>query len=161
MTFCSIKCKRLLAFAVIASLALLGFAPRSYAVNINTSAVNCDELNLPTAQSTTIFHFLTSIRNNSTDNKAIICAVPRSPLTSASSGFFIDGQNPNGAGTGCSVVVTNFNGAPLGLKSFFNEQPVFDQFLAFNSTEMPTFAYISVFCELPPGGVLRGITAVQ
>jgi hypothetical protein len=146
---------------VIGSLALLGFAPQSYAVNINTAAVNCEELNVATATSTTIFHFLASIRNNSTGNKDIVCAVPRSPLSSGSGGFFIDGQNLNGGGTGCTVFVTNFNGTPLLSKSFFSLDPVFDGFIPFTVAEMPVFAYISVVCELPPGGILRGITAVQ
>ena len=141
--------------------AAAAFGAAAHAGNINTSGVICQ--NYFAGQALDIDYLTIGVRNINPAPRQVICAVPRSPLGSATTGeFFVDGHNNTGYSTSCTVTVYNYTGDFLGARSFTRSGD-YDQLVTFPSSQLPMFAYVSVLCTLPGSGnaTLYGITAVQ
>ena len=90
----------------------------------------------------------------------VVCSLPRSPLdpVARDAGFWIDGD---GAHTSCTLTSYDFNGTFLGSKTFFNSPEHYDMLLVLPAAQASYYAYTYLWCQIPPGGVLRGVTSVQ
>jgi hypothetical protein len=144
---------------LIAALASLGSA--AHADNINTSGTICNNFNAGQAQD--LDYVVTGVRNANASPRAVICAVPRSPLAAgAAPSFFVDGTNSGANTTSCTLFTYSFGGAIT--QSFsFTGVGTYDQFVSFAVNGVGTFDYASLLCTLPGsfGGVLFGATSIQ
>lgn len=134
-------------------------APTAQAANINTMATECRNNNGPDPQP------LAAVGVNNTTNApmAVLCSIPRSPLTPPSAGlFFIDGKNPrSGTTTTCAVAIVDFTGNFITSVGQSSSALTYDLLIEVNAAQLPMFAYTDVVCILPPGGTLIGMTSVQ
>ena len=145
----------------VASLGLLGLVSESQAVNINTSATACKGYGSSAATDFVIYS--DGIRNATASPRYVICPVIRSPLTSSTGGFYVDGNNNTGQQTSCTMYSYEYNGTFKAAKSFTTSAARYDQWLSFTNVELPYGAYVSLMCYMPPnyGGWLRGVAAYQ
>ena len=153
--------KGILPAAAVVTVGLLGVTQQAAAVSINTPASVC---NMYGNRSPTEIVYSDVGVSNATDSfKYIMCAVPRSPLSATTGGFYVDGENSNGASTTCTASSYDYNGTFKAAKSFTSSAARYGNFLAFTNAELPPGAYVSLVCKLPASnsGLLRGITAIQ
>lgn len=148
-------------WAIIGVFALLASTPRTEAANINSHGAVCQPLT--SADAADLQYTNPGIRNAGTVNRLILCPIPRSPLPSGatSGGFFIDGDNDGGGSTTCSLVSFNFNSQMMLGASTFTRSGTYDQFVSLPIAQLPAFAYVGLFCTLPPGALMRGVTSLQ
>jgi hypothetical protein len=147
------------------ALAFLGAA--ADADNINTNGVVCQNYNA--SQALDIDYLPNGVRNVNASPRFVICAVPRSPLTTnPSPTFYVDGENAPGTSTSCTVFVYNYLGTFVSSQSFTRTVPStgttldWDQPVVLPSPPS-TFDYVSLLCSIPGnrGGLIRGVTVVQ
>lgn len=146
------------AIGVVASISSAG------ATNINSHGTICHHYNA--SQSADIDFVTSGTYNISSSSRSVICPVPRAPLASGatSGGFYIDGYNPTGKTTSCTLYSYNFNGSYLGSSSFsITTAGSFDKYVSLTSDQLSYFAYTSVLCTLPDSSSAKiyGITAIQ
>lgn len=134
------------------------------AANINTNATECQAQSWP---QDAIIHTEKGIATASDVISPvwISCSVLRSPLVSGatSGGFWVDGDNRNGATTVCSLASYDYTGQFLGASSFSTPGTSYDIFLSLPVAQLGFWAYTGITCVLPGHGdsTLRGITSVQ
>jgi len=74
--------------------------------------------------------------------------------------IYVDGYNPSGGTITCYAYSYNFDGTFLGNSSFTTSTAgTFDKSLTLAPAALSTWAYLSVICNLPYGGVLYGAAA--
>ncbi len=148
--------------AALGALALLtAIGPAARAVNINTHGTACQPGS--GSQAADFNYSQGGIVNAATGNRVVLCPVTRSPLppTFAQATFYIDGTNPPGASTTCSLVSYDYTGVLLGSSNFTTSLATFDQLVNLTPAQATTYAYVSLFCSVPPQGTLLGVTSVQ
>jgi hypothetical protein len=145
------------------------------AVNFNFSTLDCQQTDLPQTDLIRTANGIRTLDNVDTP-RYVSCSMGRSPYTptaTSSFGFYIDGDNRNGASTTCVISAYTYYGALMGSTSIvtnpgppsfysyydYSVFPPADQSPAWYST----WNYITLNCLLPAhgDGVLRGVTAVQ
>lgn len=142
------------------------------AANINTTALACQQYLFPesgrTDELVRSFNYITT--NSDTEHTvSIVCDVTRSPLIAGatSGGFYMDGDNLNVGGnvwfTACTLNSYDYTGVLLGSVGFQSQAPSYDVYISLPAAQLPTYAYTSLFCVLPPHGIgrIRGITSLQ
>jgi hypothetical protein len=146
---------------IIGAVALLANTPRTAATNINSHGAVCQPLT--SGDAVDLRYTNPGIKNGGTVNRLVLCPIPRSPLASGATqgSFFIDGDNDNGGSTTCSLVTFDFSSQNLLGASTFTVSGTYDKFVSLPAAQLPTFAYAGLFCTLPPGAQLRGVTSVQ
>ena len=154
--------------ATIVGVALLaGPQVSTQAANIITGAEGCQPLTylgyLPAPNE--IGHVHGGVHNTNPDRPLdVVCTIPRSPRTTDTGGiFYVDGDNFNGASTTCVLYSYDYTGTYLGQTSATSFDAHFDMALTLPAAQVPTWAYISIRCTLPPhsNGLLRGVASVQ
>jgi hypothetical protein len=145
-------------FAVCA-VGLFGLAPNASAANLNTHGAVCQ----PYIQTETLDYNSFGVRNLSGGDRTAVCPMVRSPLasTGSSGGFYVDGANPVGGTTHCTLSSHDFTGDFLGSQTFSDSSDQFSRFLSLPEWQVPTYAYVAVVCTMPDGGILHGVTAIQ
>jgi hypothetical protein len=99
-----------------------------------------------------------------TANLFVDCSVPRGPLaaTATIASFFIDGDNfVTGSSTTCVLASFDYTGTLLGSVSVTSALLHYDMLVSLPVAQASFFAYVSVFCSIPPAGRLRGMTSMQ
>jgi hypothetical protein len=129
------------------------------AANINMGTVDCQP-HLTTGQPLALAGVNGMYNLSQSQQADVVCSLPRSPLASGATvaGFYVDGD---GAGTSCTVLSYDFTGAFLGSNFFFGSAAHYDTFLSLPAAQATFYAYTYLWCQIPPGGVLRGVTAIQ
>jgi hypothetical protein len=137
--------------------------------NINTSGVICRNFNA--GEALDIDYFANRVENVNALPRTIVCAIPRSPLTTIpGTFFFVDGHNNPNTLTGCTVTVYDFGGNVRLMQSFTEnggagglswDFPV--SMLTPAGVTPAFFDYASLVCTIPAsrGGSIFGITAIQ
>jgi len=133
------------------------------AADINTTATQCQVTFAPSDQ---LVHVAWGVMTLSTTTKPqmVTCIVPRLPLTAGVfNGFYVDGDNFNGATTSCSLFAFDFNGNLTGATSFATAVAQYDIFLSLDPSALGDLGHVSLRCLLPAqaNGTLRGVTSVQ
>lgn len=154
---------RLLVLAASVVLASAAVAPAP-AANLNVNAAECQST-FPPQDNLIHSDFGVSTPATWQFSLAIACALPRSPLApgATSGGFYIDGDNRNGASTSCAIASWDYTGLFLGATSFTTSDAHYDQFVSLPATQLTFWAYVTMNCQLPPNGnaTLRGVTSLQ
>lgn len=129
------------------------------AANINTSGVICNPFNA--REATDIDYFGNGVRTIASTSRAVICSVPRSPVSTPSQSFYLDGGNSPGQSTSLTIYAFNYNGQFQSSASETSSAATYDLLKTLNS--ISTFSYVSVLVTLPAsgGGVFYGATALQ
>lgn len=143
----------------IATIGLFGIAPNADATNINTHGAACQ--NYFPSQVGDMDYNPSGLKNVNSAPRSVVCPISRSPLPSGNASFYVDGSNPSGSSTTCTISSYNFNGTFLGSSTFTDSAANFDHLVSLPAAQVPTFAYVSALCTLPASGMLRGITALQ
>jgi len=147
------------------ALACLPASP-THAVNINTLTGNCKGAS-PEDDPRKALASLGVVNVSSTGPYAwVVCTIPRSPLasTAKTGGFYVDGHNgsdPTGHPTICAVFAYGWTGLLMASWTITSRDPSYDLLFTFTANELSTYTYTSLVCAIPPGGLLRGVTAVQ
>ena len=138
------------------------------AANLNTNAVSCQQFLAPGNGRTDEILRQPGFVMTNTDvegTRPIICDLTRSPLIAGatSGGFYVDGDNFNGASTTCAVYSIDYTGVFLGASGFNTSAPTYDIFISLPAAQLPTYAYTHLDRDLPAhgNGRLRGITSLQ
>ena len=154
--------KRVVALIALAVVALVSLVPKSEAANVYVSGAICTEFGKPAAQSTDVIVILNRIKNDGPSSRQVVCAVPRSPAVPvvADSGVIIHGINTPSGATSCTVHVQNPVSTVVS-KTDITFDAQYHLRIPLNSNELPFDAIVAVVCQLPPGGILTGITLVQ
>jgi len=159
---------------------LLAGAPLlpAHAVNINTSAVACQQAVFqlaPSDKQNRIGIIDAGVVNMTNVPTLVICPVPRSPLAASatSGGFWLDGDNFLNSlvtvQTTCNVASFTYQGTLHGWSGFTATEASYDRFVSLPSSMLGFYDYVSVNCLLPAYhdqlrtylGVFRGVTASQ
>lgn len=142
----------------IASLVLFAGVPASTTfANINVGTNQCQAF----AEFGQVANVFNGTYNDSTSNGVImVCHVLRSPIatTGGVAAFFVDGD---GAGTSCVFASYEYTGALLGTVTVTSSTATYDLYASLTQAQAPYYAYIYLYCVVPPGGTLRGVTAID
>ena len=136
----------------------------TYATNINMTATGCQVTFAPSDQLVHVAWGVTTL--DTTDKPQMVaCTLPRTPLASgsASGGFYVDGDNVNGASTSCTLFSFDLNGNLLGAASFQTSAAQYDIFLSLAAFQLSDVGHTTLRCLLPAhaGGTLLGATSLQ
>jgi hypothetical protein len=106
------------------------------------------------------------VKNQSTTtSRTVICSLPRvvpAPDGAATWNFFVDGTNPSGKATDCTLMAFDFEGTQVGgSQSFHATEAKYDRLLFLSTGLVNSLDYTMLSCKLPPGGVLRGFASVD
>lgn len=163
------KSQFLSSFATIIATVLLATptAP-AHAVNLNTSALVCQQSifqGSPSPIQHRIDYFEPGVVNSIDVPSAVVCSVPRSPTAAGATtvSFFVDGENFSGASTFCVMSSYDFLGNFVGSRGFTSTAATYDEFVSFPISLVGFYNYVTINCVLPPSstGRLRGVTALQ
>jgi hypothetical protein len=151
---------------MLAVIALSAFpAPPSQATNINYGTNECQVAFYALATYALQYTNNGVMNPGTSQNFHIVCSLPRSPLAPGATvaAFYVDGDNLNGAVTGCGVFSYDYTGTFLGAYAVDASEPHFDRYIAMPAAQVPYYSYTYLICTLPPGGngVLRGVTSLQ
>jgi hypothetical protein len=129
------------------------------AVNLNTSGTLCNPYNA--REATDIDYFASGVRTIASSARSVICAVPRSPVSTAYQSFYLDGSNSSGQTTLLTLYAFNYNGQFQASQSDSPSAATYSILKTLNG--ISTFSYVSVLATLPAsgGGVYFGTTALQ
>ncbi len=134
--------------------------------NINTSGVVCRNYNSEDVLD--IDYLMNGVRNVNANARDVICAMPRSPFSSATTPqyFYIDGYNSGGVTTECRLITYTYGGAITYWPPFIEPAPgviQWDHLVTLPPGSVGTYDYASVLCTIPglSRGVIYGVTAVQ
>jgi hypothetical protein len=129
------------------------------AVNLNTSGMICNPFNA--REATDIDYSAMGVRTIASSPRSVVCAAPRSPVSTAYQSFYLDGVNSPGQGTGLTMYSYNYNGQFQTSASGFSTAATYDLLLTLNG--ISTFSYVGVLVTLPAsaGGTFIGVTALQ
>jgi hypothetical protein len=140
-------------------------APPSQATNINYGTNECQVAFYALATYAPQYTNNGVMNPGTSQNFHIVCSLPRSPLAPGATvaAFYVDGDNLNGAVTGCGVFSYDYTGTFLGAYAVDASEPHFDRYIAMPAAQVPYYSYTYLICTLPPGGngVLRGVTSLQ
>lgn len=134
--------------------------PPTRAANLNTPGSACRSID----EDENFFINHVGIQNITNAPFTVTChIVSGTPVPAFSlATFYIDGTNPPGMKTSCSVVSYSLGGFLLGSTSFANNTEArYDALLTLPASAVPYSAYVAAVCILPPGGMLRGISIIQ
>jgi hypothetical protein len=103
------------------------------------------------------------LANFSANTVTVICGVTRSPvvLGATGTGVYVDVLNEGLGTVACTVQTVNYNATAGFLSSFTASTRSIDQYVAIPSAQLHIYYYLDVACQLPPGAVMIGVTAVQ
>ena len=148
--------KKLSSLLLIAA-AMFGVSASQAHANMNISASICQSDDLD--QTTDIDFYQAGIANvSSSKSHNVWCAVPRSPVEGDNASFWVDGYNPSGRKTYCGLTSYNYTGDVLSTVSMvMSNAGNYDKRVDVPSAQASTWAYVTVNCELPPGGKLYGV----
>src|SRR5262245_9628987 len=145
------------------ALAATPLAPGS-ATNLNIGAVECQVAFATAAEIFRTDYGVDTLDTTATP-QSIICSVPRSPLTSAvvNGGFYVDGDNYNGASTSCAISSFDQDGHLAQIATFTTAAAHYDVFVSILADRMPVLGHTTLSCVLPAhaNGMLRGVTSLQ
>ena len=103
--------------------------------------------------------------NSSSSSRDVYCSIPRVvpvPDGAATWNFLVDGTNPSGKSTSCTLSAFNFQGTQVGgAQSFTTSATKYDQMLFLDAALVNSLDYTVLFCKLPPKGVLLGLASVD
>ena len=139
-------------------------AAPTYATNINISATQCQ---VTFAPSDTIVRtdFGVMTLGNVSVAQMVACSLPRSslPAGATTGGFYVDGDNFNGATTSCAIFAFNTDGHLAQIQSFQTSDAHYDVFVSLLADRLIQLGHTTLRCLLPPNGngVLRGVTSLQ
>ncbi len=133
------------------------------AANINITATECQ---VAFAAADQIFRtdFGVDTLTTTETPQSVICSVPRSPLPAGvAGGFYVDGDNYNGASTSCAISSFDQDGHLAIIVTFTSSAPHYDAFLSVPADRMPALGHTTLSCTLPAhaNGMLRGVTSLQ
>ena len=134
------------------------------AANINVGASECQGNFSP---GNTLVHAGIGVMTEDGEDtpQSVICAVPRATVngTSSTGGFYVDGDNLNGASTSCGLFSFDPDGQLAQSASFTTAAAHYDVFLSLDVARLNANGHITLRCMLPAhaNGVLRGVTSVQ
>lgn len=101
----------------------------------------------------------TSVTNTCGSSVTFSASLPFLPPATSNMTLYVDGYNPAGATTICYAYSYNYNGVFLGNANFtYTATGRFSQPLTLPSSALSTWAYLSVICSVPYGGVIQGAT---
>jgi hypothetical protein len=145
------------------ALAVTPLAPAG-ATNLNIGAVECQVAFATAAQIFRTDYGVDTLDTTETP-QSIICSVPRSPLTSAviDGGFYIDGDNYNGASTSCAISAFDQDGHLAQIATFTSAAAHYDAFVSILAGRLAVLGHTTLSCVLPAhaNGMLRGVTSIQ
>jgi hypothetical protein len=106
---------------------------------------------------------------SNTSRIMVTCSVPRPPLDpgATTGSFFVDGYNPDdGTTTTCVLFSYDYTLNLLGTASFTSSPSSsaarrYTGYISWPPALLPHWVYISVRCDLPPDGILLGVTVLQ
>ena len=140
------------------------FVAPAHAANINMTATGCQTTFAPSEQLIHVAWGVTTWDTTETP-QMVTCTLPRAPLqfSSASGGFYVDGDNVNGASTSCTLFSFNRNGDLAGAASFQTSAPQYDVLLSLAAGQLSDLGHTTLRCLLPAhaGGTLLGVTSLQ
>jgi hypothetical protein len=144
----------------------VGFVAPAVAVDINFGPHDCQPVSFTApSQQYPLTYATNGVTNGGTGtNYMIACNIPRSPLGAGmtAGSFYIDGDNPPGLFTVCSILSWDFTGAFLGGVGVDMQAPgAYDKLVTLPASQLGMWAYPFIICTLPPGGTLRGVTSIQ
>ena len=158
---------KLIGIVLVVSLAC-GLPSQSQA-NVNISGAACQRYG-GYGGSPDLLADISGLYNSGQFGAYAVCGVPHSPLAATATSFmlYVDGDNwlfqanPYSSAQ-CIVYSYDYNGTFLGSTSQISSSSVqhFDMLLSLPAAQVPYWAYTSVFCSLPPTGLLRGVTVLQ
>jgi hypothetical protein len=142
--------------ALLGTVSMIGDAG---AVNLNTHGSAAQAFNH--ADALNIDYVSQGARTVSTTQMSVIVPVVRSPVSSGSQSFYIDGTNLGGSTTFFTLAAFNFNGVIQSSVSFDSNLATYDLLKTLNP--ISTFSYVQLLATLPANsnGTLFGVTAVQ
>jgi len=151
---------RLLTLVLCVTLLCFEATP-SHATNINLGPMGCQAF-LP-QDAASLVHFGNTLTNlYGTTTFPVVCSVPHQPLAvGLDAAWFVDGSAGITAPISCSLASYNFNGEFLGSADFSTTSLTFDQYLSLPAAQVPYWAYTQLWCQLPPGAALFGVTVIQ
>lgn len=152
-----------------------GLVAPARALNFNFSALDCQQTDLPQND---LVRTDSGVRTLDTVDspRYVSCSVGRSPFTPTAGsgfGFYIDGDNRNGAQTTCVLSAFTFGGVLLNTMSITTFPGPTAAYSAYDEPMFPPpdvapswysyWNYITLSCLLPAhgNGILRGVTTVQ
>lgn len=161
--------KRIMAVGFLAAITLVSLGHAARADNINTSGNVCHALD--GFEITDIEYWSDGVMNSAGSARDVVCALPRSPLTTAGPGsFYVDGVNFGGSTTSCTLFVYTYFHQLVSATTF--TEPVnpgasvtWDHLVSVPS--LGVYDYVSLMCALPgtpngaPVATLLGVTSVQ
>jgi len=99
----------------------------------------------------------TSVTNNCASSVTFSASMPFVPTGTSNMTVYVDGSNPAGGTVTCYAYSYNYNGTFLGNASFTHTATgTFDESMVLASAALSNWAYLSVVCSVPSGGVLYG-----
>jgi hypothetical protein len=135
----------------------------THAANINTTATHCQVTFAPSDQLVHVAWGVMTLSTTATP-QMVACTLPRAPLTAGvGSGFYVDGDNFNGASTSCTLFAFDSDGHLAGAASFQTAAAQYDMFLSLDASRLADLGHTSLRCLLPAqgNGTLRGVTSIQ
>jgi hypothetical protein len=109
------------------------------------------------ASTTCASYGTTDVTNSCSSANTFSAALPFVPTGTSNLTIYVDGYNPSGGMVTCYAYSYNYDGTFLGNSSFnYSSTGTFDQPLTLTSAALSSWAYLSVICTLPQGGVLYG-----
>src|SRR5213595_669911 len=107
---------------LVAAMGLMAGGARAHATSIVVHAAECQS----NGNSGDIVAETNGLRNKSTTSShTVTCSVPRvvpAPDGAATWNFIVDGTNPSGKSTSCTVTAFNFAGTQVAAQSFSTSQ---------------------------------------
>jgi hypothetical protein len=91
----------------------------------------------------------------------MVCPIPRTPLAAGTADriFYIDGNNPAGGTTSCTITVYDYLGTAKD--SFPNSSSAnpYDMPFVIPAASLSQYDYVIALCSVPNGGTLRGVAS--
>jgi hypothetical protein len=101
----------------------------------------------------------TSVTNTCGSSETFRASLPFLPPATSNMTLYVDGYLPAGGSMTCYAYSYNYNGTYLGNASFSNSTAGwYSKPLTLTSAILSTWAYVSVICNIPYGGIIQGAT---
>jgi hypothetical protein len=141
------------------ALGTLGLVADAGAINLNTHAAAFVAYNA--GQASYVDYVSAGVRTGESGGLWVIAPVVRSPVTTTSQSFYIDGDNMNGSTTQFSLVSHDYTGTLQQSLSFSTNTPSYSSLQTLNT--ISHYSYVSLIAFLPGSynGLVRGVTALQ
>jgi hypothetical protein len=142
-----------------AALGVVSTAGDAAAININTHGAAFQPYNA--GQANDIDYLTSGVRTSAATDRFVVASVARSPVTTPSQSFYIDGSNSPGKTTSFTLYAFDYTGTLQSSVSFSSNLSAYSTFQTLST--ISTYSYVSLLATLPAsyGGTVRGVTALQ